>query len=142
MTLPPEIPFSPKEFDVWNLVKQERDSVVLPPQFREGQIWYIAIGVNVGCEINGKDILFARPVLILRKFNKLAFLAIPLTTQPAEKIAQHPQYYYDLGERKGQRSCLTLTQMRMFSANRLLKQIGFLNDKEIKKIREAVVAIV
>ena len=113
----------------------------MPPQFREGQIWHIAVGANIGDELDGKNTNFKRPVLVLRKFNKLIFLGIPLITKSAKSIAKHPKYYFDLGDRGGLRSCLSLTQIRLFSANRLLKQTDFLNDEKLSQVREAVSAI-
>ena len=40
-----------------------------------------AIGENAGVEINGKQELFLRPVLIMKKLNKFGFMAIPLTSK-------------------------------------------------------------
>lgn len=130
-----------KYFDDWNVVKQRRHGIAVPPQFREGQVWQVAIGMNIGDEMGGKDVHFRRPALVLRKFNKLVFLGVPLTTKSVEVIAKYPKYYFDLKERNDLRSCLSLTQIRLFSANRLLKQVDFLNDKKLNKVRSAMAAI-
>ena len=130
-----------KDFDGWNVVKQRRHGIVAPPQFREGQVWRVAVGINIGDELNGKHTTFERPVLVLRKFNKMVFLGVPLTTKPTQVIARYPKYYFDLGDRDGLRSCLSLTQLRLFSANRLLQRATSLNSEKLHSIRKAVSAI-
>jgi hypothetical protein len=37
--------------------------------FKEGDIWWCSIGMNVGVEIFGKGKYFARPVIIFKKFS-------------------------------------------------------------------------
>lgn len=37
--------------------------------FREGEIWWVSIGQNIGNEQNGKNTNFERSVLIFKKFN-------------------------------------------------------------------------
>ena len=40
------------------------------PLFKEGEIWWCSIGLNVGDEEYGKGPFFQRPVLIFKKFTK------------------------------------------------------------------------
>lgn len=49
---------------------------------KEGDVWWCSIGENVGIEINGKQQLFLRPVVVLRKLGRFGFMGIPLTSQP------------------------------------------------------------
>jgi hypothetical protein len=60
-----------KYFDLWNTAKQNLDIKILDEKFRvhEREIWWCSMGVNIGDEEDGKNELFERPVLILRKFN-------------------------------------------------------------------------
>ena len=54
-----------KDFDGWIVKKKEyhyRDS--LPPKFKERDIWWVSIGVNIGYEEDGKHEKYLRPVLI------------------------------------------------------------------------------
>ena len=69
-----------KNFDEWNECKKNRDKNDIDIYFYEREIWWCAIGVNVGFEQDGKGERFARPVLIIRKFSKNVFLGVPLTT--------------------------------------------------------------
>jgi mRNA interferase MazF len=70
-----------KDFDLWNKQKKKLNAIEDEPvYFREGEIWWVHLGVNIGYEIDGKAANFARPVIVLRKYNKYSFLALPLTT--------------------------------------------------------------
>ncbi len=51
---------------------------------REKSANWCGFGENVGIEINGKNDLFSRPVLVFKKFSQYGFLGIPLTSQPHE----------------------------------------------------------
>lgn len=48
--------------------------------FKEGEIWWAYLGLNIGFEIDGKGKDFSRPVLVLKKYNGYSFLALPLST--------------------------------------------------------------
>src|SRR5438477_8514794 len=48
--------------------------------FREGEVWWVRLGHNIGYEANGKSRKFTRPVIVLKKYNQYSFLALPLTT--------------------------------------------------------------
>lgn len=79
----------PNEYDDWNNIKKKiAKSNHKPPFFREGDIWWVSVGYNIGNEVYGKGKLFARPVLILKKFNKYQFLGIPFSSQ----IKNNPYY--------------------------------------------------
>ncbi len=58
-----------KNFDSWNTKKKEIDTSVSNEKiyFREGDIWWCTIGINVGAESNGKGFEFRRPVLVYKK---------------------------------------------------------------------------
>ena len=49
--------------------------------FKEGDVWWAAVGENVGVEMDGKSKKYSRPVVILRKHSSLFFTAVPLSTQ-------------------------------------------------------------
>lgn len=70
-----------KKFDEWNLEKSKIHYSNPIRTITEGEIWWCALGENVGVEINGKNNLFSRPIIILRKFSKLSFFGIPLTSK-------------------------------------------------------------
>ena len=91
--------------------------------FREREIWWAALGVNIGSEQSGKNENFERPVLILRKFNKEVFLGVPLTSK--RKVNK---YHFSLTGQSGITSYAILSQVRLMSGKRLLRKIDFAPD--------------
>ena len=51
------------------------------PMYKENEVWWVAIGKNIGIEMNGKSNKFSRPVLIFKKLSPEGFMGIPLTSQ-------------------------------------------------------------
>ena len=70
-----------KQFDDWSKQKKNLERQNKKPTIREGEIWWCAIGANVGIEISGKGSGFSRPVLILKKLSSDGFIGVPLTSK-------------------------------------------------------------
>jgi mRNA interferase MazF len=70
-----------KEFDRWNLRKQEIDATSKEIRFHEREIWWCSIGVNIGSEQHSQTGDFSRPVIIFKKWTPQIFWGIPLTTK-------------------------------------------------------------
>ena len=98
--------------------------------FKERQIWWVALGQNIGIEQNGKHKNFERPVLVFKKFNAEMFLAVPISSQV--KIGEY-RYVF---ERDGMKYTANLSQMRVMSAKRLLRQLGKLDEKDFINIQQ------
>ncbi len=120
---------SRREFMDWIEVKADVHRRILLPNFSEGEIWWCAVGRNVGVEINGKSKTFARPVIILRKFNKRSFMAVPLTSK------QHEGTWYIDFTFKGVNEYAVLAQSRIMSTARLYQRIGRADETDMLKIR-------
>lgn len=103
-----------------------------PIFFKEREIWWASLGVNVGYEQNGKNETFERPVLILKKFNLDLMWILPLTTQD-----KRGKYYYQT-EYMGNKFNIILSQLRMLSSKRLRRKIRTLPQNEFKVIRKKV----
>ena len=71
-----------KDFDRWNKRKKaiNASAEIQRVYFHECDIWWVRLGVNVGFEIDGKHKQFARPLIVLKKYNQYSFLALPLST--------------------------------------------------------------
>ena len=69
-----------KHFWEWIELKERLHFVGNYPPIKEGQIWWCAVGENIGAEINGKNHTFSRPVLIMKKLSQYSFMGIPLTS--------------------------------------------------------------
>jgi mRNA interferase MazF len=100
------------------------------PTFKEGEIWWCSIGMNIGREVFGKGKDFARPVFVFKKLDRDSFLAIPLTTQQKSGSWYVPIFY------NGVESRAILSQIRILDKKRLIKQIGTLSYKNSRYIKE------
>lgn len=117
-----------REFRDWIEVKADVHERIVLPNFSEGEIWWCAVGRNVGVEINGKSKTFARPVIVLRKLNKRSFMAIPLTSK------RHEGTWYVGFSFKGIEEYAVLAQSRIMSAARLYQRIGRADETDMLKI--------
>jgi mRNA interferase MazF len=70
-----------KDFDRWNKKKKVLNKADFIDYVHEREVWWCALGVNVGVEADGKHDNFERPVLVLRKFSRDAVLVVPLTSR-------------------------------------------------------------
>ena len=127
-----------KKFDKWALIKEEVDQKNVPENlyFYEKEVWWCIIGLNIGTEINGKDEKFQRPVLIIKKFNKYQFWGIPLTSK--NKNNKYSVSIIYLNNDKKIKSFLNLSQLKVFSAKRLTKKIGLIEEINFKEILENI----
>jgi mRNA interferase MazF len=126
-----------KDFDGWNINKKKVNNYVLNRDFffHEREIWWCAVGINIGVESDGKNNFFERPVLVIRKFNSHMFWGVPLTSKIKEGV--HYFSFSQLDDDLCQREfCAYLTQIRSFSTKRMLRKVGMVDETvytEIKK---------
>ena len=121
-----------KDYIEWTKLKirihfSERESELY---FKEREIWWASLGLNIGFEENGKHENFERPVLILKKFNKNILWALPLTSQ-----GRTGEFYHQF-EYEGDKYSVILSQLRLISSKRLLRKIRVLPDVDFEKIRK------
>lgn len=121
-----------KDFDKWNSIKKKLDQAKRLPTFKEREIWWCSIGVNIGYEIFGKGQKFWRPVLILDKHNRYTFFGLPLSST----VKQDNPYYYPFPFR-GRKGSILFSQGRTFSSLRLSNQMGKVTPKQFAKIKTA-----
>ncbi len=109
-----------KDFDKWNEIIKTINSKNSDREifFREQEIWWCSMGVNIGSEIDGKNELFERPVIIIRRFNKDILLVAPITSNLKDQVFRIP---IRCGKTESQ---IILTQCRIISSKRLLRRIG------------------
>ena len=117
------------DFSEWMTVKEKIHETGAITKFSEGQIWWAALGKNVGVEINGKHKDFSRPVIIFKKLSHQCFLAIPLTSQP------HSGSWYAEFNFRDKQEYAVLSQIRMMSVSRLYNRMGKLSTGDFKKIK-------
>lgn len=124
-----------KDFDKWNNRKKEIHNKDVFPLFSEREVWWCALGTNVGSEEDGKGENYLRPVLILRKFNKTIFYGLPITSKIKDDIFH---ISINSGDVKGS---LILSQMRLVDAKRLSHLLGKITENELKEIKKKLKAL-
>ena len=122
-----------KNFDDWNERKKEIHEHSKTPFCHEREIWWCALGINVGFEQDGSGSENRRPVLILKGLSKRTFLAVPLTTAKKE----HP-LRPALGLVGNKEARALVSQIRVIDTKRLVRKIGYLNQDIFERIRKAV----
>ena len=119
-----------KEFDKWNTSKKNTDTKVVSRDFYfyQREVWWCAVGVNMGVEVDGKHNDFERPVLVIKKFNGEMFWGVPLTTKERPQLLR-------VEHEKGA-SYANLAQLRVMSTKRLLRKIGMITEESFKEVLE------
>lgn len=92
--------------------------------FYEREVWWTALGKNIGYELDGKHELFERPVLILKKYSESMCFVLPLTTKIKEPKVWY-QYLISIEERQ---NAINLSQGRTISSDRLLRKIARIEE--------------
>ena len=133
-----------KDFKKWHNKKALINERENRPGFHELEIWWCAIGVNVGFEQDGGGEDFLRPVIVFRKFNNEILWGIPLT-QTRKNTVFYFQFnivqFEDGKEVKKILSTAILSQIRLIDASRLshkLGDIGSVNFESLKKKLKAL----
>ena len=121
-----------KRFDEWNEEKKNLHDKGFLRTVNEGEIWWCAMGENVGVEINGKGVNFVRPVLVLKKLSKFGFIGIPLTSQ------QHDGTWYAHFRFKGRDEYAVFAQMRNISVKRLYRKMGEADGNDMHVITQGL----
>ncbi|MEK7554041.1 MAG: type II toxin-antitoxin system PemK/MazF family toxin [Patescibacteria group bacterium] len=121
-----------KDFDGWNEQKKKTHERGDAPFCHKRELWWCALGVNIGFEQDGAGDEYRRPILVLKSLSKQTFLAIPLTAATKE----HPlRPAIGLVEDKEARALLS--QMRVIDTKRLVRKIGYLDTEVFALIRKA-----
>ena len=121
----------------WNIIKE--DFHFTPEKklqlVRNGEIWWVGVGENVGVEINGKSEYFSRPVLVLKKLSRYGFMGIPITSQ------KHKGSWYVSFKFKDRTETAVLSQAKVFSISRLYSRPGHVPDTDLEKIRNGFLTL-
>ena len=123
------------DFDNWNEVKKAAHASHDTGDifFREHEIWWCYIGVNIGHEEDGKGGKSLRPILILRKFTQDTFIGLPLTT--SEK--RH-QFIVRCDSEDGVFRQAIVSQLRTIDVKRWYKNITLVSQESFSLIRKTV----
>lgn len=118
-----------KNFDKWNKKKKLREARNKDFLFKEGEVWWCSVGINIAIESCGKGRDFQRPVLVIKKLSQKAIIGIPLSTQP--KFGS----WFITVKLLGIKRYALLYQIRLFSIKRFQHRLGGLNKSDFIKIK-------
>ena len=123
-----------KDFQGWTSVKEsvQRKSGS-PPGYKEREIWWAQLVVNVGDEQDGRGAAFARPVLVIKGFSKYLVWAVPLTSNPKIGV-----YYYPF-LLNGKIETAILSQLKTLDVRRFTDRIGVLDEQSFKILKKKLV---
>lgn len=118
-----------KDFDGWIEKKKEADAKTSrAPYFKERDIWWVSVGVNVGFEEDGKNGNYVRPVLVVKKFNQELFVGLPMSTK-----LKNNKYYLPVSM-QGREVSVLVSQLRVFSSKRIWNKLGELDTTDFMKV--------
>jgi mRNA-degrading endonuclease toxin of MazEF toxin-antitoxin module len=123
-----------KDFERWNRSKKDIHAAADRPFCHAREIWWCAVGVNVGNELDGTGKHHDRPVLIIRSFNVQTFFGIALVGHP-----RTGRYYFPLGLIGDREAVANLSQVRLFDSKRLFRKIGMLDEHTFRHLAKALV---
>lgn len=125
-----------KDFESWFKVKQSiQERSDTPPGYKEREVWWAQLGLNVGDEEDGKGEYFSRPILIVKGFSKCLVWAVPLTSNP--KVGR----FYHSALLDGKTSTVILSQLRTLDIRRFTNRIGVLDEQTFHDIKHKLVAL-
>lgn len=122
-----------KDFDTWNVQKKQIDQQKSGSiMYHAREVWWAALGVNIGFEQDGVGDKKQRPVLVLKGFSKQVCMVVPLTTSPTRNA-----YRVDAGVVDGTPAAALISHMRLIDTKRLLKKVETMNLDVFEGIRKA-----
>ena len=125
----------------WSKVKELLDQKTDYPRTKPRQIWWCAIGLNIGQEQSCDD-GYERPVLVLKAFGGI-FWGLPITSSdPAGTKAKNPLYFKidgmpyinERGKQKVLHGFVAIHQLRVFDGRRLKRKILKIDVETFEKI--------
>jgi mRNA interferase MazF len=125
-----------KDFDRWNKKKKALNETDFTDYVHEREVWWCALGANVGVEADGKHDNFERPVLVLRKFNREAVLIVPLTSRP-KRNPYHAPFMHDK-----KLFAAVISQMRLISTKRLLRRLYRMDSGVFADLQRIVLVMI
>ena len=123
-----------KEFKKWHNKKEKLHDEAPRLFFHEREVWWCSLGANIGFEQDGKGNTFARPILVLKKFNNEIFWALPLTTKIKDGRFYAPVFLDDGISRNA-----ILSQLRLIDAKRLIDKVGTISKENCQAIKKAAI---
>ena len=119
-----------KNFDKWNKSKKGLENVPITKYVHPKEVWWCALGLNLGAEIDGKNENFERPVIVMKVYNKETMVVLPITTKQKDD-----EFHYKI-QTEGKIVWVKLTQVRVISSKRLLRKVAMLEETMFNELKE------
>lgn len=129
-----------KDFQKWHNKKTQVDNIEKRPFFHEREIWWCALGANVGFEQDGKGEDFLRPIVIIRKFNNEILWGVPLT-KSKKKDSEYYFSFYFVREGISVQNTAILSQIRLIDARRLSYRVSEISKSDLVNLIEKLKAL-
>ena len=123
------------KLDEWNVVKKRVSAKTPKGWVKNGAIYWVNIGYNVGIEVFGKGNDFTRPVLVLNKLPNGAFLGVPLSSKLENKTGF---MFFKFLDSSGAMRVALLGQIRVYDAKRVSNLQGKVNARTFSELKQAV----
>jgi mRNA interferase MazF len=127
-----------KDHNEWNRLKKILDGLDIPIKCDEGEVWWASLGTNIGIEIDGKGDDFARPVLIVKKFNEQHVWVVPLSRKLLGRLFMRIKLDHRLLENN---TSAIITQLQTISSKRLLLCVCTLPIDQFRNVTNAIIKI-
>ena len=123
-----------KKFLEWIGLKEKIHNNEILPIFEEREVWWVGLGENIGHEEDGKGGSFERPFVIIKKFNKELLFGIPCSS-----VHKNNKYYFKIFlESKNIQTSALLSQARVLSSRRLLRNVDKLGSGVFRELKKAL----
>ena len=124
-----------KDYGAWHELKSKVED--RPTKFfKEAEVWWCAVGLNIGFEEDGKNDNYERPVLVFRKFNKNMFWGLPMTS-----VQREGKFYYSFSF-KSRISTIMISQLRTLSSKRLVRHMGNISNDIFEEVEKRVISLI
>src|SRR3989338_6322258 len=120
-------------FDSWNELKKKIETEKNEPNKfpKEGEVWMSSLGKNIGFEQDGGGDNFARPVLVIKKFNNHMFWVIPLSTKQ-----KNFDFYFNYSDSNDQKVSAILAQTKLMSVKRFKRKLYDIPNKLFDEMKQ------
>jgi mRNA interferase MazF len=122
-----------KDYIKWNSSKVNINNNGINRFYKPREVWWCALGENIGFEQDGTGEDFDRPVIVIRPFSKNVCWVIPLTTSQKKNI-----YHFDLGQIDGKKVAAIISQLRLVDTKRFIDRLAVLDESVFNKLKESV----
>lgn len=117
------------KYDEWNEQKKKLADSDKRIFFKEGEIWWCSLGMNLGEEVYGKGKAFRRPVVVLRKVTGSSCIVLPTTSQKKDG-----SWYHKI-EVDGVVRFVMMHQIKFIATKRFGSRVASMSQKEFQELK-------